>query len=348
MGQGQNFKQLPDPVDVAPLLARLQAQPDLWNMDTERGRYVGSPHVQARSILLRGPVVEGNWLATWARAMQRDTEIVDYRVIERLQPEVGEAVMGVIEQLGPVGDLGRVMLTKLKVGGAIVPHMDEGLYADIYDRFHLCVDGGWANSFQCGGETIYPSPSHGFWFNHKREHSVENASPVERIHLIIDIQAPEFRALRGVYFQREDSADLVGEIQPLLEAHWREVAHYQDIPLAPDWGSYYTAEQAGQLRCYSARDCDELIGYVVFFVRPNMHYRGSLQAWQDVLFMAPEHRAGMAGVKLIRHAERRLAAEGVQVVYHHAKRTNRVGELLGRLGYELVDEIYAKRLDRKE
>jgi hypothetical protein len=38
----------------------------------------------------------------------------------------------------------------------------------------------------------------------------------------------------------------------------------------------------------------------------------------------------------------------VQVVYHHAKRTNRVGELLERLGYELVDEIYAKRLENKE
>jgi GNAT superfamily N-acetyltransferase len=87
---------------------------------------------------------------------------------------------------------------------------------------------------------------------------------------------------------------------------------------------------------------------VIFFLRPNMHYRRSLQAAQDVLYLHPDYRRGMAGVTLIRVAETRLRAEGVQVIYHHAKRTNRVGELLERLGYEHVENVYAKRLDKKE
>jgi N-acetylglutamate synthase-like GNAT family acetyltransferase len=65
-----------------------------------------------------------------------------------------------------------------------------------------------------------------------------------------------------------------------------------------------------------------------------------------VLFLHPEHRSGFAGVRLIQYAEKQLKTLGVQVVYHHAKRTNRVGELLERLGYEFVDGLYAKRLDR--
>ena len=132
---------------------------------------------------------------------------------------------------------------------------------------------------------------------------------------------------------------------PLLQAHWREIAHYQDIELKPDVETYARLQAAGQLRCYTARDSGRLIGYVVFFVRPNPHYATSLQAHQDVLFVALDYRKGMVGVRLIRFAEQRLKAEGVQVIYHHAKRTNKVGELLKRLGYELVDEIYAKRLD---
>ena len=149
-----------------------------------------------------------------------------------------------------------------------------------------------------------------------------------------------------IAIQRERAHDLWDEAQPLLAAHWREIAHYQDIELAPDRALYEAAEDVGSLRCYSAREGEALIGYVVFFVRHAPHYRHSLQAVQDVLFVLPEHRKGMAGVRLIKHAEDALQAEGVQVVYHHAKRTNLVGRLLGRLGYDLVEEIYCKRLDK--
>ena len=146
--------------------------------------------------------------------------------------------------------------------------------------------------------------------------------------------------------KRERVVDIWAEAQPLLVAHWREIAHYQDIELAPEFSVYEVAEQHGNLRCYTARAGTKLVGYAVFFVRHNPHYRNSLQAVQDVLFVLPEHRKGMAGVRLIRHAEQSLKAEGVQVVYHHVKRTNQVGRLLGRLGYDLVEEIYSKRLDK--
>lgn len=150
-----------------------------------------------------------------------------------------------------------------------------------------------------------------------------------------------------ITYQQEKVSDLWEESEALLQAHWREIAHYQDIVLDPNKAFYAAAEEVGMLRCYTARDGVQLVGYVVFFAKPNPHYQGSLQAAQDVLFLLPEYRKGMAGVRLITVAEKNLKAEGVQVVYHHVKRINKVGELLVRLGYELVDEIYAKRLDRR-
>lgn len=146
-------------------------------------------------------------------------------------------------------------------------------------------------------------------------------------------------------YQREPVAGLWDEAWELLKAHWEEVAHYKDIALNPDVGLYDAMEKAGALRCYTARVDGKLVGYAVFFVRPNAHYKQCLVAQQDVLFVLPAYRLGRTGITLIRVAEKALRADGVQVVYHHAKRTNRVGELLARLGYELVDEIYAKRLD---
>lgn len=150
-----------------------------------------------------------------------------------------------------------------------------------------------------------------------------------------------------ITYQQENVSDLWGEVMPLLEAHWKEIAHYPDIPLEPDTDAYAMLEDAGAMRCYTVRSDGALIGYAVFLVRSNAHYKSSLQAVQDVLFLLPEHRNGKIGVGLIFYSEDRLTEEGVQVVFHHVKTTNNFGKLLTRLEYELVDQIYAKRLDKE-
>lgn len=147
-------------------------------------------------------------------------------------------------------------------------------------------------------------------------------------------------------FHVELVSDNWAEVAPLLQAQYLEVAHYQDIPLDPDVALYTALERDGQLRCYTARCDGALVGYALFLVRHALHYKGSLQAMQDVLFLAKGYRVGATGINLIRFSEQQLAAEGVQVVYHHAKLTNRVGDLLTFMGYDLVDRIYAKRLDK--
>lgn len=148
-------------------------------------------------------------------------------------------------------------------------------------------------------------------------------------------------------FQRERSADLWAEIMPLLIEHKAEIAHYADIELDPDQLAYNACEMMGMLRCYTARLNGELIGYACFFVKHNMHYQQSLQAVQDVLFVTKPHRHGRVGYKLIKYSEEQLQFEGVQVVYQHLKwnRPETIG-FFHKLGYEDVDLIVAKRLDK--
>jgi GNAT superfamily N-acetyltransferase len=186
--------------------------------------------------------------------------------------------------------------------------------------------------------------------------------------------------------QRLD-AELWDEITPLLQQHWLEIAHYQDIPLNPDREGYLKCEEAGVLRCFTARasamwrgrlatvcsvvnqratvdvenygasptsvscplselEIDTLVGYAVFFVRPNMHYMDSVQAVQDVLYLSPALRGTGHGMRFIRYCDEELTRLGVQAVYHHVKEKHNFGPALERMGYELVDLIYAKRLDR--
>lgn len=151
----------------------------------------------------------------------------------------------------------------------------------------------------------------------------------------------------SVKVARERAQDLWGEILPLLQEHFLEISAYPDIALDPDIDAYNEVEDKGCLRCYTARLNGELIGYAVFFVRHNLHYRQSLQAVQDVLFVSKPHRSGRVGYKLIRYSEDQLRAEAVQVVYHHVKvNTPQTVELFHKLAYESIDLIVGKRLDR--
>lgn len=139
---------------------------------------------------------------------------------------------------------------------------------------------------------------------------------------------------------------LVRKIGPLFEKHWREVAHYQDIQLDPDWGRYFDSQKKGILKTFTARkrEDDEIVGYAFFVVAHNLHYRKSLQAVQDIIFIDPEHRG--FGKRFISWCDEQLKSSGVQAVYHHVKKAHNFGPLLERDGYELVDLIYAKRLDK--
>ncbi len=153
------------------------------------------------------------------------------------------------------------------------------------------------------------------------------------------------------------------EAFPLLVEHWREVAHFQDIPLEPDFAAYEGAAAAGMVRFFTARGpvipsvhsassprpgmAQMLIGYALFFVRPNPHYASSVQANQDVVYLAPRAR-GLGGWKFLKWCDEQLRAEGVEVVYHHIKALHDFGPMLNRMGYELVDQIYARRLNGRD
>jgi L-amino acid N-acyltransferase YncA len=148
---------------------------------------------------------------------------------------------------------------------------------------------------------------------------------------------------------RETFRDVFDEAVPLLVKHWREIASFQDIPLDVDVPRYLAIEDAGNLRVFTVRVDGRLVGYACFIVAPNAHYKGSLQAVQDVLYVERTARGAMHGLRLVRHCDEALAAEGVQVVTQHVKLAHpTLGVIAQRCGYEPVETIYAKRLDRME
>ncbi len=158
-------------------------------------------------------------------------------------------------------------------------------------------------------------------------------------------------------YQRESlSGSLWDEIEPLLQAHYHEIAHWRDIALEPDHEAYTRLEANGGLRIYTARvgapaaDRGRLIGYLCCIVSRSLHYRSHLFATQDVLYVDKSHRGSRVGVDLIRYAHGELRIEGVSALMQHVKHREdiNIGPMLVRLlGYERVDDLYAIRLDRE-
>lgn len=148
-------------------------------------------------------------------------------------------------------------------------------------------------------------------------------------------------------FQTEQASQpLFDEISPLLQEHWQEIRHYPDIPLDPDWNAYLSMQAAGRLRVFTARvtATGELAGYAIYFVGPHPHYKSTVFAVQDILFVHPNFRHNATGARLILWCDQQLKAEGVQVAVQHVKVAHDFSPMLERLGYETMDKILVRRL----
>lgn len=147
-------------------------------------------------------------------------------------------------------------------------------------------------------------------------------------------------------FAQEMLVDVIDELRPLFEKHWKEIAHYQDIELNPNYEAYFATERAGMLKVYTVRheQTNNIVGYAVYVVAPALHYRQSIQAVEDIIFIDPDHRGD--GKKFIEWCDEELKMLGVQVVTHHIKFSHDWSRMLEKIGYEKVEMRLSRRLDR--
>lgn len=179
--QYPNFRRLIAGLDVQSALEELAGHPELWELLKLRQQYAGSAHVDTETIVLRGP--------TSAENLFDNLDCMHYAPIQQLWASAA-LVRHIIDFLC-VREMGRIMIVKLKEGGWIRPHVDEGAYARYYARFHLVLESNPTCIFHCGEEKVAMAPGELWWFNHQRTHSVVNNGPA-RTHLIMDFAAPGF------------------------------------------------------------------------------------------------------------------------------------------------------------
>jgi mannose-6-phosphate isomerase-like protein (cupin superfamily) len=157
-----------------------------WREHRLRQEYEGSNHADTECIFFRMPEdlsLKGAWT---------DLSAVNYPATHEF-PLVTELLRRSVALVLDAMSLGRVMAVSLKPGGVITAHVDEGVYANHYMRFHLVLRG--TCYFRCGLETVHMRAGQLWWFNHTQEHEVFNDGESPRINLIFDAVSPTYRRL---------------------------------------------------------------------------------------------------------------------------------------------------------
>lgn len=183
----QHYLQLASGIDVAPLCAALNAQPELFGQHKHRAEYAGSPHTAMSDIWVRYNAYEN-----FGPAFNDEHDSVWYPVIDHL-PQIKPIVFELMAAVQ--GErLGGILITKIPPGGGIGPHIDGGWHAGYYDKFFVPIQSAQGALFRFPEGDIAAQPGDCYWFDNSVTHSVENNSTQDRIAMIVCIKTSLFHS----------------------------------------------------------------------------------------------------------------------------------------------------------
>lgn len=144
-----------------------------------------------------------------------------------------------------------------------------------------------------------------------------------------------------IQFAVERFGDAFDEARPLLAAHWNEIAKNKHLLyLNPDEALY---ERAGKnLLLVTARDGKKLVGYFLWFLLSHAHYKHVLVAEEDLHFLLPEYRRGLAGYSFLKASCEAALARGAQLLVMREKIGHEHGAIMRRLKFVATDVVYTR------
>jgi len=130
---------------------------------------------------------------------------------------------------------------------------------------------------------------------------------------------------------------------PLTVRHYHEIAwNIEKIPLDVDVDKYELLQNEGHLLCFSMRDKGKLVGYALFLLHHHPHYKSTLFASNDIVFIEQAYRGGGYGAEFLTFCESDLKCLGCNVILLRVKKCLDWGPLAEHLGFEPVETIYLK------
>jgi glycosyltransferase involved in cell wall biosynthesis len=145
-----------------------------------------------------------------------------------------------------------------------------------------------------------------------------------------------------ITFQQEAPSPFADEAMELFKKHYEEIAERQDvIELDPNIERYNLLHRTKALEIHTARDNGKLIGYSLWVVVNHLHYKKSITASSDVLYISPEYRKGMLGYKFIKWTTEEIKKRNPQRILFHMKPFLDYGKIVERLGGHYFEKTYS-------
>lgn len=184
----RHFLKIGSGLAVRPIRDQLVAHSGLWGAHGNR-RYTGSPHADSSDIWVRYRALEE--LTEPARFLEPHVSVW-HPCAERL-PAVVEIAEMLMKDPQVRGErLGGVLLTKLRPGGKITPHVDRGWHAGEYEKFYVAVQNEPGAVFGWPLGDVLARDGDVWWFRNDVPHWVSNDSAEDRISLIVCIKTSAF------------------------------------------------------------------------------------------------------------------------------------------------------------
>lgn len=140
----------------------------------------------------------------------------------------------------------------------------------------------------------------------------------------------------------ETLEECLEELKPMFPDHWKELGLFQDkMPLDPNYNIYWMREAAGELIMPILRKNGKIIGYWPTFVAPGLHYKTTLTATMDILWIHPDHRGDGAAKKLHDVLKAELKRRGVKVWHVGSKNHKQIEWFFKMLGFDPVETYFA-------
>lgn len=168
-------------------LSRWLSKCDLWGEYTMRSDAKGSPHKQMTDIWVRYKDPEpclssGDWSSFF---LEHDSDwLKDVPFVKGICKKLMKFTKG--------SRLGGVLITKIKPGGEIIPHIDSGWHAKYYDKYYVAIDNKKGSVFCYDDVVIEPVNGEVHAFRNDKKHWVKNDSLFDRVAMIICIKQNKF------------------------------------------------------------------------------------------------------------------------------------------------------------
>lgn len=145
--------------------------------------------------------------------------------------------------------------------------------------------------------------------------------------------------------QVENLTETLEELKPLLPLHWEELAlNKDDVPLDPQYDVYLQKDACGEVSFVTVRDSGDLVGYMVTFISPGLHYQTCLTAITDIFYLVQDKRGKEGGHLLFDAAEKEFKRRGVQRWFAGSKNHKGCEYFLVKHGLEPVETMHSKMI----